>query len=65
MTGASLGYDGYYNGTSLREVGIGVRWWASTIRDTENSYNLNLNSSGHIYPQGGNARYVGRAVRCI
>ncbi|MBR2864310.1 InlB B-repeat-containing protein, partial [Candidatus Saccharibacteria bacterium] len=31
MTGASLGYDGYYNGTYLRDVGIFGRWWSTSV----------------------------------
>ena len=63
MTGASLGYSGYYNGVSLLTVGEYGYWWSSTIRNA-NSYSYLLRIGyDNIGPQYSLNKYVGRAVR--
>ena len=65
MTGASLGYSGYYNGVSLLAVGEYGYWWSSTIRNA-NSYSYLLRIGyDNIGPQYSLNKYVGRAVRCL
>ena len=65
MTGASLGYSGYYNGVSLLAVGEYGYWWSSTIRNA-NSYSYLLRIGyDNIGPQYSLNKYVGRAVRCV
>ena len=65
MTGASLGYSGYYNGVSLNYVGTGGYWWSSPIRDTNTSHVLSIGNDGLLYPQSAYYKYIGRAVRCL
>ena len=65
MTGASLGYSGTYNGTSLNNVGAKGTWWSATIRNQSASYNVDINVGGNIYPQYSGDKNIGRAVRCV
>ncbi|MBR3233630.1 hypothetical protein IKG12_02060 [Candidatus Saccharibacteria bacterium] len=64
MTGASLGYDGYYGNASLDIIGIGGVWWSSIIRDANRAYFLSMNVDNGIYPSNYNSKSVGRSVRC-
>ena len=65
MTGASLGYSGYYVNASLYKVGVYGLWYSATIGSDTMSYFLRIDTDNLIGPQSNNgARYVGRAVRC-
>ena len=65
MTGASLGYSGYFFDTSLNDIGsIGV-WWSSTISDTVRAYYSDITKANHVGPQNDNStKRNGRSVRC-
>ncbi|MBP5205073.1 hypothetical protein J6Z37_02130 [Candidatus Saccharibacteria bacterium] len=65
MTGASLGYDGYYNGTTLTQANRLGAWWAATIYGSNFSYRLHVDLNNTINPQGNSNKYIGRAVHCI
>ena len=64
MTGASLGYSGYYNGISLHAVGVTGERWSSTISNTQYSRYLRIDTSATIGPQQNyGSKYIARAVR--
>ena len=65
MTGASLGYDGYYKSISLYDVGLLGGWWLATVRNIERSYDIHVGTEGRIYPQDSYYKYAGRAVHCV
>ncbi|MBR2864577.1 hypothetical protein IKE88_03505 [Candidatus Saccharibacteria bacterium] len=66
MTGASLGYDGYYTNAQLDEVGKGGGWRSSVISNYTKSYRLYVWYGGNavISPQDGDGKNLGRMVRC-
>ncbi|MBR3233442.1 hypothetical protein IKG12_01090 [Candidatus Saccharibacteria bacterium] len=65
MEGAGLGYDGFYNTTSLNYVGAYGLRLSSTIRNTEYPYGADVNISGGILPRyHGRTKNIGFAVRC-
>ena len=64
MTGASLGYSGVYNATSLNNVGINSRWHSSTIRATDITYFLSTGDNANIFPTDMGNKSYGRVVRC-
>ncbi|MBR3177427.1 hypothetical protein IKF27_01305, partial [Candidatus Saccharibacteria bacterium] len=63
--GAALPYSGNYYNSSLNDVGSRGAWWSSTVYDSSNSYSLYVYSSGNVYPQNRNSKYLGFAVRCV
>ena len=64
MTGASLGYDGYYSGTTLTQANRLGAWWAATIYGSNFSYRLQVDLNNNIInPQGNSNKYMGRSVR--
>ncbi|MBR2864103.1 hypothetical protein IKE88_00970 [Candidatus Saccharibacteria bacterium] len=65
MTGASLGYSGYYMNTTLRYIGVQGMWWTSTVSNNTHAGHLMVTTDGDIQPQRGGNKYYGRAVRCV
>ena len=63
MTGASLGYSGYYMNTTLRYIGVQGMWWTSTVSNNTHAGHLMVTTDGDIQPQRGGNKYYGRAVR--
>ena len=63
MTGASLEYSGYYNGTSLVAIGTVGDWHSSAVRRNDFSGYLDVYNGGRVNPQHMGNKYTGRAVR--
>ncbi|MDO4889139.1 MAG: hypothetical protein Q4A25_00375 [Candidatus Saccharibacteria bacterium] len=64
LRSAGFTYAGNYNGTTLNNVGTNGNYWSSSIYNTNNSYNLNFNTS-NVNPQNNNNKNNGNAVRCV
>ncbi|MBP5205076.1 hypothetical protein J6Z37_02145 [Candidatus Saccharibacteria bacterium] len=62
MTGASLGYDGYYNSTYLRDVGIFGRWWSASVYGLNYSAYSVIGSNDVINPQNNGNKHYGLTV---
>ena len=63
MTGASLGYDGYYNGTYLHDVGIFGRWWSASVYGLNYSAYSVIGSNDVINPRNNGNKHYGLTVR--
>jgi len=54
---------GNYNGTTLQNLGTNGNYWAATLNNATNAYNLNFNSTNAN--MNNNARYNGMPVRAV
>ena len=61
---AGFTYAGYYDGTTLYNVGTRGYYWSSSVYNTSSSYRLYFNTP-NVYPQDSSYKYCGFAVRCI
>ncbi len=61
---AGFTYAGYYNGTTLNNVGTFGYYWSSSIYNTYYSYYLYFNT-WDVSPQNYDRKYFGFAVRCV
>ncbi|MBQ3468206.1 hypothetical protein IJH19_01560 [Candidatus Saccharibacteria bacterium] len=48
----------------MNNVGTNGNYWSSSVYNTNNSYNLNFNTT-NVNPQNNNNKNNGFAVRCI
>ena len=64
MTGASLGYSGYYDGANhLYNVGIEGGWRTSVVAADLSSYYSLMHKNDFIEPRRTGGKIYGRAVR--
>ncbi len=58
-------YGGYADAGSLVLQSSRVYCWSQMESSADGGYSLHLNSSGSIYPQSNNSKYVGFTLRCV
>ena len=61
---AGFTYAGYYNSTTLYNVGTYGLYWSSSVYNSGSSYGLSFDTS-YVSPQNYYNKYNGFAVRCV
>ena len=60
---AALPAAGMYNGTTLQNLGTNGNYWATTLNNATNAYNLYFDSTSAN--MSNSARYFGMPVRAV
>ena len=58
-------WSGRINSDGYQNLNANGNSWSTTVNSYQNSYNLNMNTSGNMNPQNNNNKLNGFPVRCL